>query len=82
MISIGATGIACFIRLIDYYEESYRRILTMARTCGNCLKSINSIDYIPAEKVGIECLCTEKDEFLPVEHSPCDEWVGDIKEKK
>ena len=52
----------------------------MARTCGNCLKSINSIDYIPAEKVGIECLCTEKDEFLPVENSPCDEWIGHIKE--
>ena len=54
----------------------------MAKNCGNCLRSNNSIDYIPAEKVGVECLCALDGEYKAIEHSPCDEWVGDIKESK
>ena len=54
----------------------------MARTCGNCSRSNKDINYIPGNKVGTECLCTLKDELKDIEESPCNQWIGNIKERK
>ncbi len=54
----------------------------MARTCGNCSRSNKDINYIPGNKVGTECLCTLKDEWKDIEEPPCDQWIGNIKERK
>ena len=54
----------------------------MAKTCGNCSRSNKDINYIPANKVGLECLCTLKDEYKDINNPHCDKWVGDIKENR
>lgn len=53
----------------------------MAKNCGNCLRSATTMDYIPAEKVGYECYCTVDHTFYLLDKTPCDKYIGDIKER-
>ncbi len=52
----------------------------MAKTCGNCLRSVTSLDFLEAERIeNGECWCTLKDEYYLNEKEACDRWRGDIK---
>ena len=54
----------------------------MASNCGMCQRSVNSIDYIPAELVGEMCLCNLKDKYVPVDGTVCDQYVPSIVKEK
>lgn len=52
----------------------------MAKTCGNCRRSVTSPDYLPIDNIDNgECWCLVKNELFLCEKSGCEKWNGDIK---